>query len=138
MGYRRTKRKPKYLKITKQGVDESLREFLLRFNEKVLLVEGLRDDKAIRYAWAGMQPHKFTYSLAKKHPKTMGELMKKAQHYIQAEKEMALKQVEMRVAGTVREPQEDTEIARRNKGDKGSGKKTARQSSPLLLRGTPQ
>lgn len=68
---------------------------MLRFNEKALLVEGLTSDKAVCYAWEGIQPHKFTYSLEKRQPKSMGKLMKKAQQHIQAEEEMALKRVEM-------------------------------------------
>lgn len=60
----------------------------------------------------------------------MGELMRKAQQHIQAEKEMALNRAEMGVVGTNRELHNDDEVARRNKGDKGGGKKTARQLSP--------
>lgn len=50
-----------------------------------------------------MQPCKFAYSLAKKQPKSLGKLMKKAQQHIQAEEEMTLKRAEMGAVGMDRE-----------------------------------
>lgn len=48
--------KPKYLKTVKQGLNKSLREFLLRFNHEALLQKGLQTIKKFVMLGRGCSP----------------------------------------------------------------------------------
>lgn len=45
------KRTVDYLKLVRQGPEESLKGFLQHFNEEALRVEGLTEKEAVKYVW---------------------------------------------------------------------------------------
>lgn len=78
VGCRRTKRTPKYLIMVKQGMEETVRNYLQRFNKKALKVEGLTNKEAVKYVWEGLQSNKLAYSMAKSTPTNLAEVMQRA------------------------------------------------------------
>lgn len=81
------------------------------------------DDKAVQCAWKRTLSHRFTYSLVKKKPTSIGNLMRKAQKHIQANEKMSTKRLEIGAFMQNKEFLKDPEPLRRNKGDKSNGKK---------------
>ena len=63
-------KKPKsHLFTILQGKDESLKDYLTRFNTKALQIEGCTDDLAMSTMMAGLMPTKLLWSIGKNNPK---------------------------------------------------------------------
>ena len=69
----------------KQWEDETLRSYITRFNKEPLSIDEA-DDKILVAAFTnGLQKGKFMFSLYKKHPKTMLDVLYRATKYMNAE-----------------------------------------------------
>ena len=76
---------PVILLHIKQGRDESLRDYLNRFNCEAVQVPDLCDQAAILTISAGLQPGPFAESLAKKPPLDLDDLKRRSMKYINLE-----------------------------------------------------
>ena len=74
-----------HLLTIKQDKDESLRSYLGRFNEEVLQVEEPDDKVALAAFIAGLRTSSFMFSVIKRPPASMPELLSRAQKYMNAE-----------------------------------------------------
>ncbi|XP_058106283.1 uncharacterized protein LOC131249490 [Magnolia sinica] len=75
-------RKPNtHLFTIKQELKESLKDYIARFNEKALQVEGYDDKMMLSAMFSGLKEKKFAFSIGKNPPKTLAELITKAQKY---------------------------------------------------------
>ncbi|XP_058106678.1 uncharacterized protein LOC131249988 [Magnolia sinica] len=73
-----------HLLTLNQGSNESLKEFISRFNEETLQVDDY-DEKMTLYALtSGLKEGKFLFSIGKSPPTTMSEFMSRAQKYMAA------------------------------------------------------
>ncbi|GAV87240.1 hypothetical protein CFOL_v3_30666, partial [Cephalotus follicularis] len=73
-----------------QGKDESLRDYLTRFNKESLTVKDLEPSFAVAALNNGLRNNSsFTFSLLKKPAKDMADLLKRAERYVNTEEEMA-------------------------------------------------
>ncbi|XP_057964059.1 uncharacterized protein LOC131155144 [Malania oleifera] len=71
-----------------QGEQETLKDFIHRFNTATLKIHNLDMGVALAALTMALQPGSFLYSLGKKSPVDMGELMVRAQKYINLEEMM--------------------------------------------------
>ncbi|GAV57605.1 hypothetical protein CFOL_v3_01142, partial [Cephalotus follicularis] len=72
-----------------RGKDETLRDYLTRFNKESLTVKDLEPSFALAALNNGLRSNsKFTFSLLKRPAKDMAELLKRAERYVNAEEEM--------------------------------------------------
>ncbi|XP_058092608.1 uncharacterized protein LOC131239065 [Magnolia sinica] len=79
-------RKPNtHLFAIKQEPKESLKDYIARFNEEALLVEDYDDKMTLAAVFSGLKEGKFTFSIGKNLPKTLAELVTRAQKYTNAE-----------------------------------------------------
>ena len=69
----------------KQGEKETLRSYVTRFTRGMLEVDELDDKVQLMTFKAGLKSRDFMVSLAKNPPKTMAEVLLKAQKYMNAE-----------------------------------------------------
>ncbi|XP_058192108.1 uncharacterized protein LOC131309503 [Rhododendron vialii] len=76
---------PMHLLIVKQGRWESLREYTTRFNKEVVQIEEVDDSVSITAYIAGLYSRQFLYLLSQEPPKTLAELMLRAQKHMNAE-----------------------------------------------------
>ncbi|GAV58969.1 hypothetical protein CFOL_v3_02502, partial [Cephalotus follicularis] len=73
-----------------QGRDESLRDYLTRFNKESLTVKDLEPSFAMAALSNGLRnSSSFTFSLLKRPALDMADLLKRAERYVNAEEEMA-------------------------------------------------
>ncbi|GAV89262.1 hypothetical protein CFOL_v3_32680, partial [Cephalotus follicularis] len=73
-----------------QGRDESLRDYLTRFNRESLTVKDLEPSFAMAALNSGLRSSSsFTFSLMKKPPVDMVDLLRRAEKYVNAEEGMA-------------------------------------------------
>ncbi|GAV74614.1 hypothetical protein CFOL_v3_18094, partial [Cephalotus follicularis] len=73
-----------------QGKDESLRDYLTRFNRESLTVKDLEPSFAMTALNNGLRSSSsFTFSLMKKPPVDMADLLRRAEKYVNAEEGMA-------------------------------------------------
>ncbi|GAV67522.1 hypothetical protein CFOL_v3_11027 [Cephalotus follicularis] len=73
-----------------QGKDETLRDYLTRFNKESLTVKDLEPSFALAALNNGLKSNSsFTFSLLKKTAKDMADLLKRAEGYVNAEEKMA-------------------------------------------------
>ena len=84
LGGRDHKKPATHLLTVRQKSDESLRNYVVRFNSEALKVEGYSDDIALTAVMAGLKDEKFLWSLGKKKPATYTELLFRAQNYMSA------------------------------------------------------
>nr|XP_023891872.1 uncharacterized protein LOC112003880 [Quercus suber] len=89
IGGQRPKRPADHLLTIKQGEKETLRSYVKRFTRKTLEVDEADDKMQLTTFKAGLRSRKFGSSLAKNPPKTMAEMLLKAQKYMNAEKALA-------------------------------------------------
>ncbi|GAV77590.1 hypothetical protein CFOL_v3_21061, partial [Cephalotus follicularis] len=76
-----------------QGRDESLRDYLTRFNRELLTVKDLEPFFAMAALNSGLRNNSaFTFSLLKKPVEDMTNLLRRAEKYVNAEEEMAAMQ----------------------------------------------
>ncbi|XP_058080672.1 uncharacterized protein LOC131228835 [Magnolia sinica] len=79
-------RKPNtHLFTIKQELKESLKDYIARFNEEALQVEDYDDKIALSTVFSGLKEEKFAFSIRKNLPKTLAELITRAQKYANAE-----------------------------------------------------
>ncbi|GAV73415.1 hypothetical protein CFOL_v3_16901 [Cephalotus follicularis] len=72
-----------------QGRDESLRDYLTRFNKESLTVKDLKPSFATAALSNGMRNNSsFTFSLLKRPALDMADLLRRAERYVNAEEEM--------------------------------------------------
>ncbi|XP_021622999.1 uncharacterized protein LOC110622706 [Manihot esculenta] len=77
-----TERKTSYLETVWQKKNESLREYVARFNTEALQILELDESRAVEVMQKGTTSPEFFGSLCKKPPTTLAELMKRAKKYI--------------------------------------------------------
>ena len=78
----------------KQNQGESLRDFMVRFNEKTLSTDEFDQRIAIVALQNGLRVGLFAQSLAKTPPRTFTEVFAQANKYINAEEKIKVKQAE--------------------------------------------
>ena len=69
----------------KQGENETIRYFVMRFNAATLEIRDLNEDMAISAMKRGLRGSRFTYSLDKTLPRTYVELLERAYKYMRAD-----------------------------------------------------
>ncbi|XP_023909306.1 uncharacterized protein LOC112020966 [Quercus suber] len=84
IGGQRPKRPADHLLTIKQGEKETLRSYVKRFTRETLEVDEADDKVQLTTFKAGLRFREFIASLAKKPPKTMAEMLLKAQKYMNA------------------------------------------------------
>ncbi|XP_043811552.1 uncharacterized protein LOC122723465 [Manihot esculenta] len=75
-------RKMSYLETVRQRRDESLREYVARFNTEALQIPELDEGRAVEAMQKGTTSPEFFGSLSRKPPTSLAELMKRAEKYI--------------------------------------------------------
>ncbi|XP_010692858.1 uncharacterized protein LOC104905902 [Beta vulgaris subsp. vulgaris] len=80
----RQKKTSLHLMGVKQEKNESLADYIKRFNEESLKVSDLQDAVAFAALMSGIQPGRLRWTLAESEVKTFSEAMAKAQRFIQA------------------------------------------------------
>ncbi|XP_058099793.1 uncharacterized protein LOC131244163 [Magnolia sinica] len=79
-------RKPNtHLFTIKQEPKESLKDYITRFNEEALEVEDYDDKMALSTVFRGLKEGRFTFSIGKNLPKTLADLIARAQKYNNAD-----------------------------------------------------
>ncbi|XP_058220284.1 uncharacterized protein LOC131330646 [Rhododendron vialii] len=74
-----------HLLMVKQGRWESLREYTTKFNKEVVQIDEADDNVSITAYIAGLYSGQFLYLVSQEPPKTMAELMLRAQKHMNAE-----------------------------------------------------
>ncbi|KAK9278518.1 hypothetical protein L1049_028086 [Liquidambar formosana] len=82
---RRHRKTTTHLFALRQKRDESLKEFLHRFNTETLEVDSVDEKVAIASLMDGLKISRFLFSLSKKPPTTIAKLLTKAERYIAAD-----------------------------------------------------
>ena len=90
IGGQRPKRPADYLLTIKQGEKETLRSYVKRFTRETLEVDEADDKIQLTTFKAGLRSRDLVASLAKNPPKTMVEMLLKAQKYMNAEDVLAV------------------------------------------------
>ena len=85
IGGRRHQKPATHLLSIKQGNTKSLRSYLTRFNEEVLQIEEPDDKVSMTAFLAGLRSSSFLFSITTRPPRSMSELLAKAQKYMNAE-----------------------------------------------------
>ncbi|XP_065625289.1 uncharacterized protein LOC136065685 [Quercus suber] len=86
----RPKRMTNHLLTIKQGEKETLRSYVTRFTQGMLEVDESDDKVQLTTFKAGLKSRDFVVSVAKNPPKTMAEVLLKAQKYMNAEDALAV------------------------------------------------
>ena len=95
IGGQRLKRPADHLLTIKQGEKETLRSYVKHFTRETLEVDEADDKVQLTTFKAGLRSRDLVASLAKNPPKTMAEMLLKAQKYMNAEDALAaIKDVE--------------------------------------------
>ena len=85
IGGQRPKRLADYLLTIRQGEKETLRSYVKRFTRETLEVDGADYKVQLMTFKAGLRSKDLVASLVKNPPKTMAEILLKAQKYMNAE-----------------------------------------------------
>ncbi|XP_065629148.1 uncharacterized protein LOC136067349 [Quercus suber] len=110
IGGQRPKRPTDYLLTIRQGEKETLRSYVKRFTRETLEVDEANDKVQLTTFKAGLKSRDLVASLVKNPPKTMAEMLIKAQKYMNAEDALtAIRDTEI---------QETEEGRRTNVGDR--------------------
>ncbi|XP_075663218.1 uncharacterized protein LOC142632759 [Castanea sativa] len=88
-GGQRPKRPVDHRLTIKQGEKETLRSYVKRFTRETLEVDDADDKVQLTTFKAGLRSREFVVSLAKNPPRTMAEMLLKAQKYMNAEDALA-------------------------------------------------
>ncbi|XP_030936070.1 uncharacterized protein LOC115961191 [Quercus lobata] len=89
IGGQRPRRPVDYLLTIRQGEKETLRSYVKRFTRETLEVDEADDKVQLTTFKAGLRSRDLVASLAKNPPKTMAEMLLKAQKYMNAEDALA-------------------------------------------------
>nr|XP_023927961.1 uncharacterized protein LOC112039325 [Quercus suber] len=85
IGGQRHKKPIGHLLNIQQAKGESLRQYVTRFNKELLQADKVEDQVILTTFQAGLLPEDFFLSITKSPPKTITELLQKAQKYMNAE-----------------------------------------------------
>ena len=85
LGGQRPKRPADHLLIVRQGEKETLRSYVKRFTHETLKVDEADDKVQLTTFKAGLRSRDLVALLAKNPPRTMAEMLLKAQKYMNAE-----------------------------------------------------
>ena len=129
IGGQRHKKPTSHLLNIQQAKGESLRQYITRFNKKLLQVDEAKDQVILTTFQAGLLPGDFFFSITKSPPKTVGELLHKAQKYMNAEDAMLAKEMKGK-----RKRDEGTSSNRDKKKDTQSVGQTTGKKKKLLDR----
>ncbi|XP_057956357.1 uncharacterized protein LOC131149690 [Malania oleifera] len=104
-----------------QGERETLKKFMHRFNAATLEIRNLDMGLALAALTTALQPGSFLYSLRKNPPMDMGELMARAQKYINLEEMMDTRgsRIELKKKGNSRKMGESSKSAKRHEATTG-------------------
>ena len=139
IGGQRPKRLADYLLIVKQGEKETLRSYVKRFTRETLEVNEADDKVQLTTFKAGLRSRDLVASLAKNPPKTMAEILLKAQKYMNAEDILAaIKDVEKPGDG-IRRKDDERRGQKRERPDRRSNDGIRRKDdrSPRTVKFTP-
>ena len=86
----RPRRSANHILTIRQGEKETLRSYIKRFTRETLEVDGTDDKMQLTTFKAGLKSREFVVSLVKNPPKTMVEMLLKAQKYMNAKDALAI------------------------------------------------
>ena len=141
IGGQRPKRPVDYLLTIRQGEKETLRSYVKRFTRETLEVDETDDKVQLTTFKVGLRSRDLVASLAKNPPKTMAEMLLKAQEYMNAENALAaIKDAEKPGDKAKREDErrgqkKDRPNRRNNDGNKRKNDKSSRtvRFTPLVM-----
>ena len=85
----RPRRSANHILTIRQGEKETLRSYIKRFTRETLEVDGIDDKMQLTTFKARLKSREFVVSLVKNPPKTMVEMLLKAQKYMNAKDALA-------------------------------------------------
>ena len=91
IGWQRHKKPTGHLLNIYQAEEESLRQYVTRFNKELLQVDEVEDQVILTTLYTGLLPRDFFFSINKSPPKTVVEFLYKAQKYMNAEHDYSIK-----------------------------------------------
>nr|XP_023879902.1 uncharacterized protein LOC111992266 [Quercus suber] len=121
IGGQRPKRTSDHLLTIKQGEKETLRSYVKRFTRETLEVDDANDKVQLTTFKAGLKSKELVSSLAKNPPKTMAEMLLKAQKYMNAEDVL----VAIRDGGRPRDKEERKDDDRRGQKRERPNRRTS-------------
>ncbi|XP_043816658.1 uncharacterized protein LOC110624299 [Manihot esculenta] len=101
-----TDRKTSYLETIKQRRDESLREYIARFNTEALQIPELDEGRAVEAMQKGTTSAEFFGSLSRKPPTSLAELMQRAEKYIRQDDALVTSRFAKEAVGKEKAPEE--------------------------------
>ncbi|XP_043809109.1 uncharacterized protein LOC122722469 [Manihot esculenta] len=99
-------RKTSYLETIKQRRDESLREYVARFNTEALQIPELDEGRAVEAMQKGTTSAEFFSSLSRKPPTSLAELMQRAEKYIRQDDALVTSRFAKEAVGKEKAPEE--------------------------------
>ena len=93
IGGQRHKKPTGHLLKIQQVEGESLRQYVTRFNKELLHVDEAEDQVILTTFQAGLLPGEFFFSITKSPPKTVEDLLHKAQNYMNAKDAVLAKEM---------------------------------------------
>lgn len=114
-----TDRKTSYLETIRQRKNESLREYVARFNTEALQIPDLDENRAVEAMQKGITSLEFFGSLCRKLPTSLAELMKRAEKYIRQDNALTTSRFAREAANrgkALEERRLDKQERRHNKG----------------------
>ena len=93
IGGQRHKKPIGHLLNIQQAEGESLRQYVIQFNKELLQVDEVKDQVILTTFQTGLVPRDFFFSITKSLPKTVADLLRKAQKYMNAEDAMLIKEM---------------------------------------------
>ncbi|GAV77658.1 hypothetical protein CFOL_v3_21129, partial [Cephalotus follicularis] len=119
-----------------QGRDESLRDYLTRFNRESLTVKDLEPSFSMAALNSGLRNNSsFTFSLLKKPIVDMEDLLRRAERYVNAEEEMAARKQKAPWSGHQGEKREHSRNAPGKKEKRRRGLTCQRTTSDISYPG---
>ena len=138
IGGQRPKRPVDYLLTIRQGEKETLRSYVKRFTRETLEVDEANDKVQLTTFKAGLRSRDLVASLAKNPPKTMAEMLLKAQKYMNAEDALATIE-DAKKPGNKAKREDDRRGQKRDRPDRRNNDENRRKDdkSPWTVRFTP-
>ncbi|XP_021616539.1 uncharacterized protein LOC110617841 [Manihot esculenta] len=99
-------RKTSYLETVRQRRNETLREYVARFNTKALQIPELDENRAVEAMQKGTTSPEFFGSLSRKLPTSLAELMKRVEKYIRQDDALVTSRFAKEVADSGKAPEE--------------------------------
>ncbi|XP_075654243.1 uncharacterized protein LOC142624530 [Castanea sativa] len=138
VGGQRPKRPADHLLTIKQEERETLQSYIKRFTRETLEVDDADDKVQLTTFKAGLKSREFVVSLVKKPPRTMAEMLLKAQKYMNAEDALAAIVDEGRSRKEGRKEDERRGRKRERPGRRGSdGDEWKVEKAPQMVKFTP-